>query len=37
MKVGIRSEVDLSRPLGIANYATKTALRKIEVKKLPAE
>jgi hypothetical protein len=37
MKISIRSEVDLSRPLGIANYATKSALRKIEVKKLPAE
>lgn len=36
-RVGIRSEVEISRPLGIANYATKSALRKIEVKKLPAE
>jgi hypothetical protein len=36
-RVGIRSEVDISRPLGIANYATRSALRKIEVKKLPAE
>jgi len=36
-RLGIRSEVDISRPLGIANYATRSALRKIEVKKLPAE
>jgi hypothetical protein len=36
-RVGIRAEVDSSRPLGIANYATRSALRKIEVKKLPAE
>ena len=36
-RVGIRSEVELSRPLGISNYATKSALRTIEVKKLPAE
>jgi hypothetical protein len=36
-RVGIRSEVDISRPLGIANYATRSALRNIEVKKLAAE
>lgn len=31
-KIGIRPEVDLSRPLGIASYRTRAALRGIEVR-----
>ena len=34
-KLSIRSEVDLSQPLGIATWLTKAALRNIELKKLP--
>ena len=35
-KVSIRSEVDLSRPLGVSTWLTTAALRNIELKKLPA-
>ncbi|MBN1508784.1 MAG: DUF1080 domain-containing protein [Sedimentisphaerales bacterium] len=34
-KVGIRIEVDLSQPLGIATYATTGAIRNIRLKALP--
>ncbi|QNN20845.1 DUF1080 domain-containing protein [Planctomycetales bacterium ZRK34] len=33
-RIGIRVEVDPSRPLGIASYGTTAAIRKIELKKL---
>lgn len=36
-KVGIRGEVDLSKPLGVATWNTKGALRNIRLKKLDAE
>jgi hypothetical protein len=36
-KVGIRIEVDLSQPLGIATYATTGAIRNIRLKTLPAQ
>jgi hypothetical protein len=34
-KLGIRAEVDLSQPLGIATWATAGAVRDIRLKKLP--
>ena len=34
-KIGIRLEVDLSQPLGVATYATTGAIRNIRVTKLP--
>jgi hypothetical protein len=36
-KISIRGEVELSRPLGIACYATTAALRDIKVRRLGAE
>jgi len=36
-KFGIRSEVDLCRPLGICTYSTKGAVRNIKVRSLDAE
>jgi len=33
-RISIRAEVELSRPLGIASWSTKAALRKIRLKKL---
>ena len=35
-KISVRSEVELSRPLGIATWATTAATRKIELRTLPA-
>jgi hypothetical protein len=36
-KIGIRPEVDLSRPLGIATWRTTGAIRKVRFRSLPAE
>jgi hypothetical protein len=36
-KIGVRIEVELSKPLGIATYATTGAVRNIRLKKLPEE
>jgi hypothetical protein len=36
-KIGIRFEVDLSQPLGIATYSTAGAIRNIRLKPLPAQ
>ena len=37
-RIGIRDEVDLCRPLGVASYDTKSALRKIRIRQLkPSE
>ncbi len=36
-KLSTRTEVFLSEPCGIANYMTRAAIRKIELRKLPAE
>jgi hypothetical protein len=36
-KIGIRIEVDLSQPLGIATYATTGAIRNIRLKTLPEQ
>lgn len=36
-KLSIRSEVEMSRPFGISTWLTKSAIRKIEVRRLPAE
>lgn len=36
-RIGIRLEVELSRPLGIANYNTSSALRDIKVRSLAAQ
>jgi len=36
-KLGIRMEVDLSQPLGIATWVTTGAVRNIKLRKLPAE
>lgn len=36
-KIGIRIEVDLSQPLGIATYATTGAIRNIRLTKLPEQ
>lgn len=35
-QLGIRAEVELSRPLGIASYYTKAALRNLKLRPLPA-
>lgn len=35
-KISVRSEVELSRPLGIATWVTTAAIRKIELRTLPA-
>ncbi len=34
-RISIRPECDLSRPLGVASYSTKAALRNIEIRRLP--
>jgi hypothetical protein len=34
-KISIRIEVEPSRPLGIASWSTKAALRNIRIRKLP--
>jgi hypothetical protein len=36
-QLGIRSEVDLNRPLGIATWCTKGAVRNIKLRELPAK
>ena len=36
-KISTRSEVDLSKPLGVCAWETKAALRKIEYRKLPVD
>ena len=36
-KLSIRSEVELSRPLGISTWLTKAAIRNIEIRRLPAD
>jgi hypothetical protein len=34
-RIGIRPEVELSRPLGIAAYRTRAALRALAVRQMP--
>lgn len=36
-KISIRSEVELSKPLGIASYSTTAALKNIKLRKIPAK
>jgi hypothetical protein len=35
-KIGVRPEVDASRPLGVAAYRTRAAVRRIEMRDLPS-
>jgi hypothetical protein len=35
-RIGIRPEVDLSRPLGVASWRTKAGLRDLRLRRLPA-
>jgi hypothetical protein len=35
-RIGVRPEVDASRPLGIASYRTRAGLRRIETRNVPA-